>query len=65
MFAVNDAICTNLRAKKKWRKETCCLCSVPVSKCEKLDRDEEERSRKFDERPDFIRENVEQVKEGV
>jgi hypothetical protein len=36
MFAVNSEICAVLRAKKKWRKETCFFCCVPVSKCRKL-----------------------------
>jgi hypothetical protein len=54
MFYINDKVCTSLRAKNKWRKETCIFCCIPVSKCKKLieqeDREYEEKVDKFDER---------------
>jgi hypothetical protein len=40
MFAVNSAVCDNLRAKNKWYKEICLICGVSVSKCKKLNHED-------------------------
>ncbi len=58
MFAINSKVCNQLQAKKKWKKEDCIFCSMPVNKCKKLQEDirrREEENAKFDETREMAR----------